>query len=198
MTAPVRNAHSHAALEELARKYKLPTEFFSSSVLDAYLELDHRIKQQLDSEYDAAVELWDRHVVEARDYLTFSLGERPSVQIKEIPDPRAAYRKLEALYSNTQVQPNFRAWKKWVNLRYERSHPVAFVRRFKTLLQDVRDQGIEVSGDVELAQFKSVITQRPGCLQFVANLRVDPKMEDYMNSVYTRFIRHQLSRTEVS
>ncbi|KAJ5781248.1 hypothetical protein N7457_006408 [Penicillium paradoxum] len=192
LTVPVYDPYTSVAIDKMASKHKLPAEVFTRPVFEAYLELDDLIKQQLRSDYDASVEIWNCHVTGARDYLTFALGEKPALQIKEIADPRTAYLKLEALYSNLQIKPNFNAWKKWMNLRYERTHPVAFVRRFKKLVRDVRDQGIQVSGDVELAQFRSVIMQRPSCLQFAANLRVDSQMDDHMNSVYTRFIRQQL------
>jgi hypothetical protein len=144
-------------------------------------------------QYDAALQQWSRSVFEAREYLLFALDRQPALYIQGISDAREAYLELEKAYSSLHARPLVYAWQEWLDIRYQgiQESPEGFVSRFKKALQGLKDQGIQVSLGVEIAQFQAAIMQNPECQHLVNTLPIDPQNFGDKESVYATFIQDQ-------
>jgi hypothetical protein len=151
-------------------------------------------------QYDAALQQWSRSVSEAREYLLFALDRQPALHIQGISDAREAYLELEKAYSSLHAQPLVYAWQEWLDIRYQRTQefPEGFVSRFKKALQGLKDQGIQVSLGVEIAQFQAAIMHNSECLHLVNTLRIGPQNFGDTESVYTSFIQDQTQNLTLS
>ena len=69
--------------------------------------------------------------------------------------------------------------------------PQDFVERFKNALQDVRDQSVEVSPTVVLAQFQEAIKTHADSTKFMADMKVDIYDQNFMGKVYNDFMKDQ-------
>lgn len=144
-------------------------------------------------QHEDALRRWSRSVSEAREYLLFTLDPKTAAQIREVSDAREAYLKLEQLYSPLHAQPLVHFWQEWLEIRYQgtKESPQGFVRRFKKALRTLKDQGIQVSSGVEIAQFQVATMQSPEGLQFVNTLPIDPERVGNTESVYVSFLQNQ-------
>jgi hypothetical protein len=179
------------ARNAISAKHNITSSELSAESLDEYQDLHAKISKEVRSQNHISFMSWRTFEVEARAYLDFALAKQPFLQIKHIVHAREAYLKLEALYCKPLPTPISATWKKWLDIRYQRTTPAAFVARFKSALWNLRDQGMRLNADVELMQFKLAIAQRIGCRSFLSNLHCDTADEKCMEYVYSNFIRDQ-------
>jgi len=191
-TAPVAFEHTpQIAIDAIAAKHNISPNGLTKKAFGEYQELNAAIGKQARSQNHTSLTSWKTFEAEARAYLDFALARQPFLQVKHTFHAREAYLKLEALYCKALPKPISGAWKEWLELRYQRTPPAAFVSRFKSALCNLRAQGMRLSTDVELTQFKFAIAQRLGCKSFLANLHCDTADKDCMEYVYSNFIRDQ-------
>jgi hypothetical protein len=130
--------------------------------------------------------------IRAREILGSSLGVEPKKAVSRVSDAREAYLKLENLYGGTSAQSIYVVWEKWVKVRYaSKNIPKTFVEKFKNALQDVRDQSVDVTATVVLAQFQQAIKSHPDTTTFMADMKVDIYDPELMQKVYEEFEKSQ-------
>ena len=130
--------------------------------------------------------------IRARQILASSLEPTPNHAIERISDAHEAYLKLEALYGDTSAQSIFVAWEKLIKVKYYNRNPCdKFIEKFKSALEDVKDQAVELTPTVSLALFLQAIKAHSNTTNFMANIRVSIYEPDFMDTVYEQFLKDQ-------